>query len=44
MECAAGVGGQTDDVARVGGDFGFDKDDMKHGVASERSFAPGKRE
>ncbi len=32
MQGAAGVGGQADDVARVGRDFGVDEDDVKHAL------------
>ena len=32
MQAAARIGGQTDDIARVGRDLGRHKNDMKHGA------------
>src|SRR5690606_5059612 len=34
MQLAAGIGAQTDDVARVGRDLGLEQGDMEHGVRS----------
>jgi hypothetical protein len=42
--CAARIGRQADDVARIGRNFGFDQNDMKHGLYCRRSLCACKNQ